>query len=190
MIGKSRLVSGQTLNEVELFVLDEKKDDRGSFVEVFQKSWDSCIDPVQWSAVRSSPGVFRGMHLHKRHDEYFCLIQGHCLVGLKDLRSGSPTDGEYSLYELYGSDMAALTFPRGILHGWYFLESSTHLQAVSESYMDYGKDDNWGCKWNAPDLNIPWPMESVTLSSRASEFPTEAQLRASLGVSKSILASL
>lgn len=183
MAPKSKLISGQEIADVEFFLLDEKKDQRGSFVEIFQKNWESCIEPVQWSVVRSSPRVFRGMHLHQRHDEYFSLITGHCLVGLKDIRSGSPTNGEYSLYELFGSDMAALTFPRGIIHGWYFFESSAHIQAVSESYIDYGKDDNWGCKWNAPDLNIPWPMDSVILSGRASEFPTEAQLRASLGAS-------
>lgn len=181
---KSTLISGKKIYQAELFLLDQKNDHRGSFVEVFQKHWKSCIDPVQWSVVKSQANVFRGMHLHQRHDEYFSLLSGHCLVGLKDFRKGSPTEGEFSLYELYGKSMGALTFPKGILHGWYFFEPSTHLQAVSESYVDYGKDDNWGCKWNAPDLGIPWPMDSVILSERADGFSTEAELKASLEVYK------
>ncbi|UXX80406.1 dTDP-4-dehydrorhamnose 3,5-epimerase family protein [Reichenbachiella carrageenanivorans] len=176
----SKLIAGKLIYEVSEVCIDEKTDSRGSFSEVFQNHWDSCLDPVQWSVVKSVPGVFRGMHLHKRHDEYFSLLSGHCLVGLMDLRPGSPTEGVYSLYELYGADMKALIFPKGLLHGWYFFEDSMHIQAVSESYVDYGKDDNWGCRWDAPDLEIPWPMDSVHMSSRAEGFPTVSELKSML----------
>jgi len=178
---KSSLISGTTIHQTELINISEHKDHRGSFSEIFQEYWGTCIEPVQWSLVKSEKNVFRGMHLHKRHDEYFCLLTGHCLVGLKDIRPGSPTEGEYSLYELFEEDLAALAFPKGLLHGWYFFETSIHIQAVSEAYADYGKDDNWGVIWNAPDLGIPWPTDEVVLSERAQDFPTERELRASLG---------
>jgi len=145
---KSGLISGIELNGVELYSLTEKIDSRGSFTEIFQKHWDSCINPVQWSVVKSGPKVFRGMHYHNRHDEYFCLISGKCLVGLKDLRKESNTYDCYSLYDLNYQDAAALTFPKGILHGWYFYEESIHIQAVSESYKNYYTDDNIGCRWD------------------------------------------
>ena len=131
------LISGAKLEGVELHELKKNVDSRGSFTEKIQKHWDSCIDPVQWSTVESGPGVFRGMHYHSRHDEYFSLITGRCLVGLKDLRPGSPTDNGYSLFELTADSPSAITFPRGILHGWYFFEASLHIQSVSESYNDY-----------------------------------------------------
>ncbi|WP_234573268.1 dTDP-4-dehydrorhamnose 3,5-epimerase family protein [Rhodohalobacter sp. 614A] len=178
---ESRLISGGEIYQTELKKVAEHKDYRGSFSEIFQEYWNTCIEPVQWSLVKSKENVFRGMHLHKRHDEYFCLLTGHCFLGLKDIRPGSPTEGVHSLYELFEEDLAALAFPKGLLHGWYFDTPSIHVQAVSEAYVDYGKDDNWGVIWNAPDLGIPWPMDDAILSQRAQDFPTEAELKASLG---------
>lgn len=172
----SGLISGLELEGVELHRLDKNVDSRGSFTEIFQKNWNSCIDPVQWSAVESGPGVFRGMHFHSRHDEYFSLITGRCLVGLKDLRSGSPTENSYSLFELNEVSPLAITFPRGILHGWYFFEKSIHIQSVSESYSDYSSDDNLGCRWDDKDLGIPWPFQDAVLSERALAFSSLNQL--------------
>lgn len=181
MTQQSRLIAGGTIYQTELVKVDEKKDFRGSFAEIFQEYWGTCLTPVQWSVVKSVPKVFRGLHMHLRHDEYFSLISGHCVVGLKDLRPGSPTEGVFSLYELHESDMASLVFPRGLLHGWYFFEPSVHVQAVSEAYVDYHPNDNWGVHWNAPDLNIPWPFEDVILSERAQGFATEAELKYAVG---------
>lgn len=179
----SGLISGVDLEGVELHQLDKNVDSRGSFTEIFHKSWKSCIDPVQWSAVESGPGVFRGMHYHSRHDEYFCLITGRCLVGLKDLRAGSPTENGYSLYELNEDSPAAITFPRGILHGWYFFERAVHIQSVSESYNDYSADDNLGCRWNDKDLGIPWPFKDAVVSERAANFSSFKQLMVQLKIS-------
>ncbi len=179
-MNQSKLISGQEIQGCKFVQLDEKSDHRGSFTEVFQKYWNSCLNPVQWSFVKSEPEVFRGMHLHLRHDEYFCLIKGHCYLGLKDLREDSSTYGTHSLYELFADSLAALVFPRGLLHGWYYTESSLHLQSVSESYVSYNADDNWGCKWNAPDLGIPWPFESAILSEKAENFPSVGDLEKSL----------
>lgn len=170
-MSESRLISGEEIQDCQFRILDERKDHRGSFTEVFQKHWGTCLEPAQWSFVKSEPKVFRGMHLHLRHDEYFCLVSGHGYLGLKDLREDSNTYGAYSLYELFGDSLAALVFPRGLLHGWCYTEPSFHIQAVSESYIDYGKDDNWGCKWNAEGLDIPWPIDDVVLSGRADTFP-------------------
>ena len=74
------------------------------------------------------------------------------------------------MYELYGDDLAALSFPRGVVHGWYFYEDSIHTQAVSESYSDYVADDNLGVRWNAADLDLPWPDIKPILSERAARF--------------------
>lgn len=180
----SRLIAGQEIHGCDFRILDERQDPRGSFTEVFQKHWRTCLDPVQWSFVKSEPNVFRGMHLHQRHDEYFCLVSGHGYVGLKDLRDDSPTNGAFSLYEVSGSSMAAIVFPRGLLHGWYFTEHSLHIQSVSESYISYNEDDNWGCKWDAPDLGIPWPFNSVVLSNRAKGFPLLQDLKSNMGTSQ------
>jgi dTDP-4-dehydrorhamnose 3,5-epimerase len=99
-------------------------------------------------------------------------VSGHASVGLRDARPDSPTFGVWSLFELRGSSPAALTFPQGILHGWYFHEPTFHLQAVSEAYVDYHPDDNIGVRWDDPDLEIPWPDRDPVVSERAAGFGT------------------
>lgn len=156
------------------------QDHRGSFTEVFQRHWGTCLTPVQWSVVQSKAGVMRGVHLHKRHDEYFALLSGHAYVGLRDMRPGSPTEDVSALFEFSGAQLACLVFPLGLLHGWYFSEDSLHLQAVSESYVDYHKEDNLGCFWGDPDIGIPWPFQTAIVTQRAQDFPTFKALSASL----------
>ncbi|NNF03149.1 MAG: dTDP-4-dehydrorhamnose 3,5-epimerase family protein, partial [Rhodothermales bacterium] len=164
---QSRLAHGGLIQGVDLWPLTRHEDDRGSFMEVFQEHWGSAIKPVQWSAVGSEPRVFRGMHLHWRHDEYIMVVSGHASVGLRDARPESPTFGVWSLYELYGEQPAALTFPQGIIHGWYTHEPTLHLQAVSEAYVDYHPEDNIGVRFDDPDLGIPWSDPDPILSERA-----------------------
>jgi dTDP-4-dehydrorhamnose 3,5-epimerase len=182
VLSSSRLMAGHAIDGVDLRVLDTRRDHRGSFTEVFQEHWNTCITPVQWSVVHSQPRVFRGVHLHRRHDEYFGVILGRAFVGLRDVRPWSATRGAWALYELVGDDPACLTFPLGLLHGWYFSEETIHLQAVSEAYRDYADDDNWGCVWSDPALEIPWPFAGEpVVTTRVRDFPTMAALLEALG---------
>ena len=178
--GTSGLVAGAIIDGVELRQLNEIADQRGSFTETFALQWGLCIVPEQWSIVRSQTHVLRGLHIHQRHDEYFCLLSGHCQVGLYDARADSQTYRQHALYELFGTDMKALSFPAGVLHGWYFFTPSIHLQAVSECYSNYADNDNLGCRWDDPALNIPWGISDPILSDRAARFPLLTGLLASL----------
>ena len=174
------LLAGNWIDGCRHRPLKVNEDSRGSFTEIFYDTWDTGIDPKQWSVVTSQPKVFRGMHLHLRHDEYICVLRGRGLVGLYDLRPDSPTKGVSSLIELRGDAPACLSFPIGLLHGWYFPEESLHIQAVSETYADYGDDDNWGCHFADPELNLPWPNLDPIISPRAASFPPLRQLCAEL----------
>src|SRR3972149_1059 len=44
---------------VRLLPLQMNRDDRGVFTEVFRRSWDTGIEPVQWNFVRSQAGGLR-----------------------------------------------------------------------------------------------------------------------------------
>ena len=158
---------------VQLRQLSEHTDKRGSFTEIFSTSWQNFgIEPAQWSMVKSRPGTLRGMHLHRRHDEFFCVIQGRAWVGLYDMRPGSPTEQGSMLVELDDSQITALIFPPGIVHGWYFRDYGIHIQSVSEPYSSYGDEDNLGCHWADPDLAITWPETPSRVSARAQAFPS------------------
>ena len=137
---------------------------------MFANHWGTGVDPAQWSIVQSEVGVFRGMHLHQRHDEYIAIVQGRVFVGLHDLRPSSPTFRVASLYRLTVDDPAFIALPRGLLHGWLFEKPTVHLQAVSEAYTTYGADDNEGCHWSDPGLGIDWPFEPSIVSPRADDF--------------------
>ena len=178
----SRLLAGHGIDGVELRLLDMRRDHRGSFTEAFQSDWQTGIVPVQWSIVHSRASVFRGMHVHRRHDEYFAVVQGRAAVGLRDMRPWSPTRNAWALYELSDREIACLIFPPGLLHGWYFHEDSIHLQAVSEPFAQYAGDDNWGCRWSDPALEIPWPFTAEPiLTERARTFPSLGELIVALG---------
>ncbi|MBF0187038.1 MAG: dTDP-4-dehydrorhamnose 3,5-epimerase family protein [Magnetococcales bacterium] len=174
-----RIVSGEQLQGMEIRPLTMHRDGRGAFTEVYRDIWNLPLaDPVQWSVVHSRPGVLRGMHLHWHHDEYYLLLQGRSLVGLYDARPASSTADASVLIELDGRQPSVVSFPTGVLHGWYSIEETLHLQGVSENYDDYHPEDNLGVHWSDPALNIPWPDPNPTVAERADSFPMLAQLRA------------
>lgn len=175
--GATDRVRGTRLDGLEVRRLAPAGDARGAFTEIYSADWGLCIAPEQWSLVHSDAGVLRGMHLHRRHDEYFFLLSGKAWIGLYDIRPGSPTEGRSCLVELRGDDPTTLSFPRGIVHGWCFPVPSVHLQATSETYGVYGADDNLGCHWSDPALGIDWPMQPTEVSPRAAAFPTLEVLR-------------
>src|SRR4051812_44223124 len=119
---RSKQIGGRSIEGVEFRLLQMNPDHRGVFTEVYSQDWGSQILPKQWSVVQSKAGVFRGMHLHFRHEESFVLISGHAYVGLLDIRPRSRTNGAWCLYELDAAQLACLIFPRGVLHGWYLCE--------------------------------------------------------------------
>jgi dTDP-4-dehydrorhamnose 3,5-epimerase len=143
--------------------LDANADDRGVFTELYRASWDERAAPVQWNAVRSEANVLRGVHVHIRHDDYLTVPHGRALVGLRDLRRGSETEGVSALVELTGERPAALMIPHGVAHGFYFPETSLHIYGVTE-YWD--PSDELGCHWADEQLGIPWPVEAPRLSER------------------------
>jgi len=175
------LQAGEMLDGVSLYPLSPHQDPRGRFTEIFSDDWNLGIAPTQWSMVSSARGVLRGLHIHQRHDELFLVIKGRSFVGLRDVRPESATRGKSSLIELSADDLQVLTFPTGILHGWYFPEDSVHLQAVSETYGRYKDDDNLGCHWSDPALEIPWPAKPSFVAPRADGFPRLDVLLEQLG---------
>jgi dTDP-4-dehydrorhamnose 3,5-epimerase len=158
---------------VSLKPLTPHPDDRGVFLELFREEWRSGVAPVQWNAVRSAPGVLRGVHVHARHDDYLVLYAGRASIGLCDLRRGSPTERLSALVPMQGDAPTALTVPHGVAHGFYFHEPSIHIYAVSH-YWDPA--DELGCLWADKDLGIPWPVESAHVSPRDASLPSLEEL--------------
>src|SRR5882724_7408189 len=82
---------------VSLRSLQTHHDERGSLTELFRASWDIGIDVVQWNYCESEANVLRGVHAHVKHADYLILLRGCASIGLRDLRSGSPTESMTAL---------------------------------------------------------------------------------------------
>jgi dTDP-4-dehydrorhamnose 3,5-epimerase len=152
---------------VQLRALTPHRDARGSFTEIFRSEW-RLPEPVQWNAVSSEPGTLRGVHVHLVHEDYLTLVHGRMVLGLSDLRPASPTVGRATVLELSRKNSFGVTIPRGVAHGFYFLEPSVHVYAVTH-YWD--PSDELGCRWDDPALGIPWPASPELLSPRDATAP-------------------
>jgi dTDP-4-dehydrorhamnose 3,5-epimerase len=110
------------------------------------------------------------MHWHERHHDLISPVAGTVLVGLADLRAGSPTQGRAELVELDASVLAAVVVPPGVAHGLYSREPTTLLYGVSR---EWDGSDEFGVAFDDPDLAVPWPCTraEVILSERDRTMP-------------------
>ena len=171
--GKSVLPAGVRIRRLEVH-----QDQRGLLSEIFRQDWDTGVAPVQWNTVTSDAGVLRGVHVHLRHADYLVVLQGQMSLGLKDLRDDSPTAGPGLVVELDGNDLHSIFIPPGVAHGFYFHSRCLHVYAVTE-YWD--PDDELGCHWDDPELQIPWHIAEPVLSDRDSSLPSLKCLMHELG---------
>ncbi len=141
--------------------LAAQPDERGVFCEIYRAEWAAKDPAIQWNIMRSGAGVMRGVRVHLRHEDYFVVLDGSVLVGLRDMRRGSPTDGKVSLLELGSGDLSALTIPAGIAHGFYSAKPSLCVLGVTRYYET---SDELACQWDDPELGIPWPISSAIVS--------------------------
>lgn len=158
---------------VELHDLIPHGDDRGVFTELYREEWGVGTQPVQWNAVRSNAGVLRGVHVHPTHDDYLTVPFGRVVFGLCDLRPESPTHMLATTVEISSDNQKGLMIPHGVAHGFYFVEDSLHVYAVSH-YWDLA--DELGCRWDDPGLGIPWPQKTAQISQRDADLQTLPEL--------------
>jgi dTDP-4-dehydrorhamnose 3,5-epimerase len=148
-------------------------DDRGSLAEFFRDEWDTGVRPLQWNITHSETGVLRGVHVHPHHTDYLVVARGHATVGLRDLRRGSPTEGQVVIMEILGERLSGLTIPPGVAHGFLFRQPSTHIYGVSEYWSPA---DELRCHWADPALEIAWPVANPRLSRCDAEAPPLAEI--------------
>lgn len=155
--------SGELPDGVRVHPLTLHQDHRGSFVELFRYSWPADTVPVQWNAARSEPNVLRGVHCHVRHRDYLTMAVGRMILGLRDLRHGSPTTGLVAVLEIDADRPTGVEIPPGVAHGFYFPEPALHVYAVSH---EFDPTDELGCHWADPELGIAFPCDGPLLSTR------------------------
>jgi len=121
--------------------------------------------------VISKKGVLRGLH-YQNHPYaqaklVFC-IRGRILDAVIDIRSGSPTYGEYELFDLSGYNKHMLYIPEGFAHGYLTLEDQSIVMYKMSAI--YKPELEGGIRWDS--VGIPWGVENPIMSERDRKFVT------------------
>ncbi|MGH8028766.1 MAG: dTDP-4-dehydrorhamnose 3,5-epimerase family protein, partial [Arenimonas sp.] len=139
---------------MNLSPLSTDNDERGRVVEIFGFDPNAKrASTPQWNLVRSLPGVLRGMHIHLDRSDTIVVLAGRMRLGLVDLRGRSATFGRRTLVELDARAPCRVEIPIGVLHGFHFPDGGMHVYGLSEYWRPHC---DIGCRWDDPELGLPW----------------------------------
>ena len=80
-----------------------------------------------------------------------------------DLRTDSPTYGDWTSVELTPENGKLLYVPRGFAHGFVALQDNTYFQYVVDNV--YNKESEAGIIWNDEDINIDWQFDKYGIDN-------------------------
>ena len=146
-------------------------DERGWFMEAFNQEkfhnnlsqYGLDIPPpfVQDNYSYSKKNVLRGMHYQlppNAQGKLLRVTQGSAYDVVVDIRSGSPTFGQWVAVELNDANNYSLWVPSGFAHGFLSLAEGTHFLYKTTAF--YHKESERSICWNDPELAIIWPEVS------------------------------
>lgn len=147
------------------------RDERGFFSRTFDAAVARSvgIDPdefIQDSLSRSAQGVLRGLHLRRGRGEAKLV---RCSYGaifdvIVDLRSDSPTFGNWASFTLRDTEQLSLYVPAGCAHGFQALtEPADVAYRISR---EHDPTEDVAIAYDDPDLGIPWPLPVTAVSPR------------------------
>lgn len=161
------------LDGVGIIPIKMNIDNRGLLAEVYRKEWNIGCETLQWNAFYSCKNAFRGMRVHSLRIDYVMLIRGSMSLYLHDIRQDSKTKNISTTVHLNENFFQGILIPPGIVHGFYFHQDSTHLIGVSH-YHD--PEDEMGCRWNSPELELDLPTIDPILAERDAIAPSYEEM--------------
>jgi dTDP-4-dehydrorhamnose 3,5-epimerase len=149
-------------------------DARGRFVKIFHEPSYAALgletNFVEEYYSVSHKNVIRGLHFQvppMDHVKMVYCLEGHALDVVLDLRLGSPTYGQFEMFELNAINSSSIYIPKGMAHGFCALSENTIM--VYKVSSVYSPAHDAGVLWNSAE--IPWPKDDVMLSARDQTFP-------------------
>ena len=136
-------------------------DSRGYFVETYNQNdmHEFGLDMVfvQDNQSMSTKGVLRGLHYQKQYPQgkLVRVIRGSVFDVAVDLRSGSPTFGQWYGVELSAENFRQFYISPGFAHGFLVLSDAAEFCYKCTDF--YHPGDEGGLAWNDPDIGILWP---------------------------------
>ena len=158
-------------------------DDRGAFLEwykdpVFAEAVGHRLGLVQANCSVSARGVVRGIHfadVPPSQAKYVTCVKGAVLDVIVDIRTGSPTFGQWTSVRLDDRDRRVVYLSEGLGHGFASLEDgSTVVYLCSEAY---NPDREHEVHPLDPGIGIDWGLGELTpeLSGKDASAPTLAE---------------
>jgi dTDP-4-dehydrorhamnose 3,5-epimerase len=173
-------IEGAWVHEPKVF-----PDDRGSFHEWFRggdfrEATGQNLNLAQGNCSVSRRGTLRGIHfadVPPSQAKYVTCVRGAVLDAVVDIRTGSPTFGQWEIVRLDDQTHHAVYLSEGLGHAFFALtDDATVVYLCSEGYAPRREHAVTPLD---PELGIQWP-EGVEplLSPKDAEAPTLAQAQA------------
>ena len=156
------------------------EDDRGFFLETYHR--DKFAEAglsatfVQDNHSKSVYGTLRGLHAQWRKPQGKLV---RCLSGAiwdvaVDIRTGSPTRGQWVGYDITAANFRQIYVPPGFLHGFVVVSETAEVEYKCTDVYDPGYE--LGILWNDPDIGIEWPVDEPVLSAKDAAAPQLADV--------------
>ena len=166
----------QSIPEVMIVEPLAMKDQRGFFMETYKRSEfvaNGISDEfVQDNYSHSVCGVLRGLHYQrppKAQGKLVMVLRGEVFDVAVDIRTGSPTFGQWVGVALSYANVRMLYIPAGFAHGFCVL--SKEADFVYKVTAEYAPELDRGILWNDPAIGIRWPISEPILSSKDAQLP-------------------
>lgn len=150
-------------------------DSRGTFFESFNENAFKDLAGEEFSFVQdnhsvSKKNVIRGLHLQAppfAQGKLVRVVSGCVYDVAVDIRTGSPTFGQYFGIELSAANNLMLWIPPGFAHGFSVMEeNSVFLYKCTNIYH---KQSEMTLMYNDASLGIDWKVENAIISEKDNE---------------------
>ena len=169
--------SNTKFSEVLIIEPNLFEDNRGWFFESYtrEKYLDLGIS-TEFTQDNHSLSIdkhtIRGMHFQlnpKAQTKLIRVSSGSIINFVVDIRTGSPTYGQYDSIALDSINKKHLYLPIGFANGFITLTENTEIIYKVDNY--YSPEHDRSFRWNDPDININWPTDNPILSERDIKAP-------------------
>jgi dTDP-4-dehydrorhamnose 3,5-epimerase len=159
----------------DVYLLEPKVfgDPRGFFMETWNRETFRAagfdLNFVQDNHSRSARGILRGLHFQTEHTQgkLVRVTAGEVFDVAVDLRSNSPTLGQWYGVLLSGENHRMLWVPPGFAHGFYV--TSDYADFLYKCTDIYHPASEQTLAWDDPTVGIEWPVpagEAPILSAK------------------------
>ena len=157
-------VSPLKISDVKVVEPNVFVDERGFFYESYnQQKFNEAIGKevlfVQDNHSKSSKGVLRGLHYQEPPFEQGKLVRvasGEVFDVAVDLRSDSPTYGQWVSQILSAKNKKQLWIPEGFAHGFLTLSDDAELLYKTTNFYNQASEST--IRYDSNLFNIEWPI--------------------------------